>query len=313
MDKILLFNALHAASAQPAPISTGRVTRLIDHYAKDDQGGASVEILLADDNTINQKVIATILRREGYRVTTVRTGRQALALLEENEYAAAIVDMHMPEMGGIEAAKLFRLARMDRSEMPFIVLTANATMDALKECEEAGMDAYLTKPIEAEHLIRTVDSVLSKSARTRAGGSNESPSMDASKEPRSRALPPSGPALDRQKLKAFEGLGAGREFVRELATNFMNEAGKVVDRMSQAWQADDREALKHQALALRDGASTIGAYPLRDLANDLAATAENEASQRTGDVARIRSELARVQAELDVYLRRGDDASRARS
>ena len=312
VDKILLFNALHAASAQPAPLATGRVTRLIDHYAKDDQSAASIEILLADDNTINQKVIATILKREGYRVTTVRTGKQALALLEENEYAAAIVDMHMPEMGGIEAAKLFRLARMDRSDMPFVVLTANATMDALKECEEAGMDAYLTKPIEAEHLIRTIESVIAKSTRQRATRTDDAQSLDVATEPRKQALPPSGPALDRHKLKAFEELGAGREFVKELASNFMNEAGKVVDRLSQAWQADDREALETQALALRDGASTIGANPLRDLAGDLAATAENEASQRTGDVARIRSELARVQAELDVYLRRDDEASRAR-
>jgi len=311
VDKILLFNALHAASAQPAPVSTGRVTRLIDHYARDDQYGTSLEILLADDNTINQKVIATILKREGYRVTTVRTGKQVLALLEEHEYAAAIVDMHMPEMGGIEAAKLFRLARLDRSDMPFIVLTANATMDALKECEDAGMDAYLTKPIEAEHLIRTVESVLSKARQEEDAQPDDGRSMDASEEPRKHALPPSGPALDRHKLKAFEGLGAGREFVRELASNFMTEAAKVVDRMSHAWQSDDRAALKTQALALRDGASTIGANPLRDLADDLAATADNDASQRTGDVARIRSELARVQAELDVYLRRGDDASQA--
>jgi di/tripeptidase len=80
--------------------------------------------------------------------------------------------------------------------------------------------------------------------------------------------------------------------------------------MSLAWQRDDRVDLKSQAMALRDGAGTIGANPLRDLASDLAASAENVASQRTGDVARIRSELARVQAELDSYLRKkGQSAS----
>ncbi len=308
VDKILLFNALHAASAQPAPIPTARVTRLIDHYPRD--GKASDEILLADDNTINQKVISVILSREGYRVTSVRTGRQALALLEENEYAVAIVDMHMPEMGGIEAAKLFRLARMDRSDMPFIVLTANATVDALKECEEAGMDAYLTKPVEAEQLIRTVSAVLAR--RKRADETDgESIDQGGSENPRlSPALRPSGPALDRHKLMALEGLGGGHEFVQELASNFISEAQKVVDHMSLAWQRDDRVDLKSQAMALRDGAGTIGANPLRDLASDLVASAENIASQRTGDVARIRSELARVQAELDSYLRKkGQSAS----
>lgn len=306
VDKILLFNALHAASAQPAPVSTARVTRLIDHYAREGQDGTGLEILLADDNTINQKVVTTILKREGYRVTAARTGKQALELLEENEYALAIVDMHMPEMGGIETAKLFRLARMDRSSMPFIVLTANATVDALRECEEAGIDAYLTKPIEAEHLIRTIATVLSNDQHAEAGASSDSQPLDAMDAPRKSALPPSGPALDRHKLMAFEELGAGREFVRELAKSFMDEAHKVVDRMSLAWQTDDRAELATQARALRDGASTIGANPLRDLASDLAATANNEQSQRTGDVARIRSELERVQTELDVYLTRSD-------
>lgn len=306
LDKILLFNALHAASAKPTPISTDRVTRLIDHYAKDGNDETSIDILLADDNTINQKVITTILRREGYRVTTVRTGRQALALLEENEYAVAIVDMHMPEMGGIEAAKLFRFARADRASMPFIVLTANATVDALRECEEARMDAYLTKPIEAAQLVRTVSAVLARSERTaRQQTHNEAAGKPEISLP-SPALPPNGPALDRQKIAALEGLGGGRPFVRELTNNFLTEAQKVVDHMSQAWQNDDRAELQNQAMVLMDGAGTIGANLLRDLASDLAATANNDASQRTGDVARIRSELARVKNELDGYLRRRD-------
>jgi two-component system sensor histidine kinase RpfC len=302
VDKILLFNALHAASTQSAPMPTAQVTRLIDHYAKDEK--VSGEILLADDNTINQKVITVILSREGYHVTSVRTGRQALALLEENEYAVAIVDMHMPEMGGIEAAKLFRLARMDRSDMPFIVLTANATVDALKECEEAGMDAYLTKPVEAEQLVRTIAAVLARRRRSDEKDSKGIEPGDSEKARPRPALHPNGPALDRHKLMALEGLGGGRELVQELASQFISEAEAVVDQMSLAWQRDDRADLKSQAATLRDGAGTIGANPLRDLASQLAASAENDPSQRTGDVARIRSELARVRAELDSYLRK---------
>lgn len=306
VDKILLFNALHAASAKPAPVSTERVTRLIDHYSKESNDESGVEVLLADDNTINQKVITTILRREGYRVTSVRTGRQALALLEENEYAVAIVDMHMPEMGGIEAAKLFRFARMDRATMPFIVLTANATVDALKECEEAHMDAYLTKPIEAEQLIHTLAAVLARSERAGMQRMKFTVSTGPRQLLRSPALPPSGPALDRHKIMALEGLGAGPEFVQELTNNFIAEAEKVVDRMSLAWQIDDRAGLKGDAIVLKDGAGTIGANLLRNLASDLAATADNDAPQRTGDVARIRSELARVKTELESYLKRRD-------
>lgn len=169
------------------------------------------------------------------------------------------------------------------------------------------MDAYLTKPIEAEQLIRTVAAVIARNGRADVGSEQGNDARDvAGGSPRSPALPPSGPALDRHKIMALEGLGAGREFVQELANNFVTEAQKVVDRMSHAWQIDDRAALQNQAMVLQDGASTIGANLLRDLARDLAATAENEASQRTGDVARIRSELARVKSELDSYLKRRD-------
>jgi HPt (histidine-containing phosphotransfer) domain-containing protein len=104
----------------------------------------------------------------------------------------------------------------------------------------------------------------------------------------------------------LEGLGGGRAFVQELSDNFVTEAQKVVEQMSLAWQVDDRDGLKNQAMVLKDGAGTIGANLLRDLAAQLAATAGNEASQRTGDVARIRSELARVKAELESYLKRRD-------
>jgi hypothetical protein len=74
---------------------------------------------------------------------------------------------------------------------------------------------------------------------------------------------------------------------------------------------DDRPGLHRQAMALKDGASTIGANPLRDLAGNLADTAYNDPSQRTGDVARIRSELARVQIELGRHLKNAVQRSRA--
>ena len=303
VDKLLLFNALHAASAQPVPAASPRVTRLVDHYARDAKAAGGAEILLADDNTTNQKVISMMLAREGYRVTTVRTGRQALARLEEKNFALAIVDMNMPEMGGIEVAKVFRLARRDRGHMPFVVLTANATMEALEECEEAGMDAYLTKPIEADQLLRVVAGVLSDEPGPPRRARGNAPRASAPKPRHVPALHPAGPALDRRKLVLLEGLGAGRDYVRDLARNFLTEAQKVVDGMSLAWQSDDRALLETQAMALKDSACAIGASALRDLAGDLAATAGDEPSKRAGDVARIRSELARVRLELEAYLR----------
>jgi len=303
IDKTLLFNALHAASAHFEPAPTTQIARLIDHYPKSRRSQATIEVLLAEDNLVNQKVVARILEHEGYRVTVASDGRQALDLLERKEFDVAIVDMHMPEMGGIETAKLFRMARLDRTDMPFIVLTANATTDALKECEEAGMDAYLTKPVEAERLTNLVESVVAaasdKQTKPKPLENRWSPGAASV----SKAPPPSGPAIDRHKLIALEGLSAGRDFVDDLVRNFLEDAERLVDSMSHAWKSDDRNALRKLAEGLRDDAGTIGALRLRELAANLERTAMHDAARRTGDVARIRSEVSQARSELDAYLR----------
>ncbi|MDX1433558.1 MAG: ATP-binding protein [Gammaproteobacteria bacterium] len=307
LDKTLLFNALHAASARFAPAPTQQVARLIDHYPKERATPGAAQVLVADDNPVNLKVVTRMLERSGYVVSAARDGRQALQRLEDQEFKLAIVDMHMPEMGGIEVAKLFRLARMDRADMPFIVLTANATTDALEECANAGMDAYLTKPVDAERLIRTVESLAGPANVTLGRPDPKAlPDVVRSRASDGRAAPPrkpAEPALDRQKLVALEGLGPGGAFLEDLVKNFLDEAERLVDQLSRAWQSDDRAALAESATSLRDSAATLGALGLRDLAGDLAASADRDPPQRTGDVARIRSALARVRTDFDAYLR----------
>ena len=82
----------------------------------------------------------------------------ALEKLENKDYDLTVLDMQMPVMGGVDAIKTFRFAHVD-SNMPFIMLTANATVQAVKECEDIGVDAFVTKPFQARKLIDTIDQV----------------------------------------------------------------------------------------------------------------------------------------------------------
>ena len=124
-----------------------------------EEGDADVtskHILVAEDNAINRKVIAKILESAGHRVDLVEDGAEALDALYRTSYDLAIMDLQMPQMGGLQAVRRY-LGGGDN--LPFVVLTANATTYAVQECADAGVRACLTKPVEARHLLAVVSKV----------------------------------------------------------------------------------------------------------------------------------------------------------
>ena len=108
-------------------------------------GVAGVRVLLAEDNPVNALLVQTLLKREGCTVELAGTGEEALAALAHSRYDLVLMDMRMPGMDGPETARALR-AREDAT--PIIALTANSFESDRKECLEAGMNAFLTKPLE---------------------------------------------------------------------------------------------------------------------------------------------------------------------
>ena len=113
-------------------------------------------MLVAEDNRTNQKVIGKILEHAGHRATIVATGQEAVEALEEPGYDLVLMDLNMPELGGIEAVKLLRFTH-DLDELPPIVaLSADATPQTREACRTVGFSAYLTKPVDTQLLLRTL-------------------------------------------------------------------------------------------------------------------------------------------------------------
>jgi signal transduction histidine kinase/CheY-like chemotaxis protein len=113
-----------------------------------------LSVLLAEDNPVNQKVAALLLQREGHKVTGVSNGVEALAALARQPFDAILMDIQMPEMNGYETTRAIReTERATGAHIPIIALTAHAMQGDREICLEAGMDAYLSKPIQA-HAIR---------------------------------------------------------------------------------------------------------------------------------------------------------------
>jgi CheY-like chemotaxis protein len=118
-------------------------------------------VLLVEDNRVNQRVALRMLERRGFHVTIAGTGIEAVRLAAAERFDAILMDVQMPEMNGLDATRAIRaLPRPESSGVPIIAMTAHAMAGDRERCLEAGMDDYLTKPIQPEALFATLGTAL---------------------------------------------------------------------------------------------------------------------------------------------------------
>ena len=121
-----------------------------------------LRILLAEDNQVNRAVATRLLEKRGHTVVTVENGRDAVAAVENQSFDLALLDLQMPVMDGLQAVGLIRRNEeaTGRSHLPVIALTAHAMRGDRERCLAAGMDGYISKPINREELFAVIESVL---------------------------------------------------------------------------------------------------------------------------------------------------------
>jgi PAS domain S-box-containing protein len=130
------------------------------YEGQDPASSRPLRVLLAEDNAINKKLAARILERRGHRVTGATNGREALAAMEAQTFDLILMDLQMPEMDGFEAtAAIRRIQKETGRHVPILALTAHAMKGDRERCLAAGMDGYLSKPIQAQKLIQAVESL----------------------------------------------------------------------------------------------------------------------------------------------------------
>jgi len=116
--------------------------------------GKPLKVLLAEDNPVNQKLALKLLERQGWKVTVASDGREAVERAKEEDFDLILMDVQMPEMDGLEATKAIREWERDKGRhTPIVALTAHAFEEDRRRCLEAGMDAYLSKPIKVQELF----------------------------------------------------------------------------------------------------------------------------------------------------------------
>jgi two-component system sensor histidine kinase RpfC len=211
---------------------------------------------LAEDNPINQKVVKKILELHGHNIKVASHGQDAIDLLKDEAFDLAILDLQMPDIGGIDIIKAYRLMQKRKPEIPFIILTANATREAAEECEAVGVEAYLTKPIRSAHLLDVVGEILGDNASYILTDTViDLPVRDANQEK-------SGRILDMATLKGLERLSKDPAFMSQLSDSFLHDSEVLLAGMHQAIEDQDLRKFRDFAHALADNASGIGAYSL---------------------------------------------------
>ena len=212
-----------------------------------------LRVLVADDQPANRLVLQRLLERAGHAVVFAEDGEQALERLEDEPIDAAIVDLHMPVLGGLDVIKQARVMQAGGARTPIVVLSADATVDAVRDAENAGAFAFLTKPVVASRLLETLAEV--------AGGAG-----DESTLARKPGIPPT---LRTDVLEELAGMGLGRDFLAEFADQCLRDASRSLAEAERGAAGGRWESVREAAHALKGVAENLGAQALVERSSEL--------------------------------------------
>lgn len=217
-------------------------------------------VLVVEDNSVNQKVIAKLLMRFALQYKLAANGQEALSLLTQEPFDLVLMDCQMPVLDGYQATRLLRTKEREQGlkRTPVVALTAHAGEGEREKCLSCGMDEYLAKPISRQAL----EQMLVRFLGPPEGAKNISPPSSL---------------FDRDL--ALQNLDGDEELLAELIALFLAEAPKRLATLEEAQRRGDLVALKEAAHALKGMAAQIGAVSLKDQAASL----EQAAKQGIGD------------------------------
>ena len=258
----------------------------------------SMQILVADDHVANRMVLERMLQKAGHHVVTVDNGDDALAALETGGYALAIVDLHMPGVSGLDLLRELRVMEAGGgNRTPVLVLSADVTPESIQRCHQAGARAFLPKPVVASRLLDTLAEIAT------------SGQVVSAPAPMRFDLPPlQDNVLDAAVLEELSGLGMGNEFEREFITQCLRDAEGCLGMLGQAGNAEQWDALRDHAHALKGVASNLGLVKLAGESGDLMRIATWQLSREWRQrLQSLRDRLVQGRAALDA---RGANAAR---
>ena len=249
---------------------------LLASHRPDREGRLELRILLVEDNTINQILAQRLVHKRGDQIVVTNNGREALAVLERERFDLILMDVQMPEMSGIEVTAAIRRKEKDTGgHIPIIATTASAMKEDRERCLDAGMDAYISKPIERDVLFETIDMLTGYSKEAKPDEA-ETRTFD--------------PVFDVSAV--LDSLDGDSELLREVAGIFLVQSTKHMEKIRGAISDQDPKVLERAAHALKGSAANLLAQGVVEAASKL------EEIGRAGSVAGSKEALAPLEEEL---------------
>ena len=230
--------------------------------------GNRLSILVAEDGVINQKVARGLLERMGHQVKVVSDGQLAVEALQQGSFDLVLMDLHMPNMDGLEATKQIRAGIAEgRQGIPILAMTAAAMKGDRERCLDAGMDAYVSKPIDAEELGKVITEMVPSASEK-------------------------GAAVVDWK-GAAKRIPGGHRGVREMAELLLSECPRMLQEIREALSDGDAERLERGAHTLKGSASLFGAPAV------VASAFELEQLGRDAEVRQAKERFSHLEEEVE--------------
>jgi two-component system sensor histidine kinase RpfC len=246
-----------------------------------------LSVLVAEDNPVNRKVTARILERAGHQCRMVENGEQALDALDSSRFDIVLMDVNMPGASGLDVVKIYRAGHTGDPHLPIVALTADATMETRRLCEEAGMDGYITKPVEAARLLEVIDEL---AAKTPAKAAEPSAAVaEIASHPRFQAAD-SEPVVAPQSLADLEAIDPGGSFLAEVIEAFLIESEVTLGHLRSAVAEGNLKELRDYAHAMRSSAAHVGARRIVKICSFFCHAPRREVEQQAVEKSRLLGE-----------------------
>ncbi len=250
--------------------------------------------LVVEDNDINRKVVVQILETVGAHADYARNGREAVEKISKG-HQAVLMDIEMPVLDGIGATREIRKDRRF-SGIPIIAMTAHAMVDDRRRCLEAGMNDYLTKPIEPVHFIDTLEKWLDPGRKDKPLATKEDLLKDRDRPHQSRGQ--GGDVLD--TATAIAKMGGNRDLYQEILADFLDLHSDTSAKIGEALAQGNWQEAQARAHLLKGVASTLRAYDLQGRARDI----EQMLLQGVTEGEEIQTALAKLTTSANLLLTR---------
>ncbi|OAI39826.1 hypothetical protein AYO40_05390 [Planctomycetaceae bacterium SCGC AG-212-D15] len=246
-----------------------------------------LRILLAEDLPVNQKLMKTMLGRMGYTADIANNGVEVISALEKQDYDMILMDVQMPEMDGLEASRRVRKQFPPKRHPRIVALTANAMVEDREACRSAGMDDYLSKPVQVKELhaalVRCADWARSRTTiadlqmedAPEAAAANDLQSAAPTPPSVTPSPAPPKPApsdiIDASMLADLKQMGVdtGADVIGDLLSLFRADVPPLLQSLKAAVEAGDAQKLKESAHSLKGGAANLGAKAMAAICFEL--------------------------------------------